>query len=202
MSCMTLSSRQKPLFPKIIPCWHLLFLLCSCFCAHTTTLLLKILGGWMHGLSSHLKFGWTVPQPVPPRSPPMISSIQSHVSNLTTFIQYHLSSLQAHSSNLIYPILVYIHPMSSIQSHLSNLMYPNSVHSISPVQFHLIQSIVWYPISSNTNSSNSFSSNLSYNASNVYHPSNIIPFHLIFSYPILFHPISSHSVSEIYIHEG
>src|SRR6218665_1646677 len=33
------------------------FLLCSYFCAHPTTLLLKILGGRMHGPSPHLKFG-------------------------------------------------------------------------------------------------------------------------------------------------
>src|SRR6218665_1748181 len=32
------------------------FLLCSYFHAHPTTLLLKILGGRMHGLSPHLKF--------------------------------------------------------------------------------------------------------------------------------------------------
>src|SRR6218665_1364839 len=34
-----------------------LVLLGSCFRAHPTTLLLKILGGWMHGPSPLLKFG-------------------------------------------------------------------------------------------------------------------------------------------------
>src|SRR6218665_2033473 len=59
MSYMTISSQEKHNFS-----------LCSCFHAHPTTLLLKILGGPMHGRSPHLKiFGGTVP-PVPPRSPP------------------------------------------------------------------------------------------------------------------------------------
>jgi len=40
------------------------FLLCSSFLAHPTTLLLKILGGPMHGPSLHLKFGGDRP-PVP-----------------------------------------------------------------------------------------------------------------------------------------
>src|SRR6218665_3929717 len=38
------------------------FLLCSYFDAYPTTLLLKILGGRMHGPSPHLKFWGTVPQ--------------------------------------------------------------------------------------------------------------------------------------------
>src|SRR6218665_3676850 len=54
MSYMTISSQEKHNFS-----------LCSCFHAHPTTLLLKILGGtnaWI--------LGGTVP-PVPPRSPPL-----------------------------------------------------------------------------------------------------------------------------------
>src|SRR6218665_737680 len=47
------------------------FLLCSSFRAHATTLLLKILGGPMHGSSPHLKFWGTVP-PVPHRSPSLL----------------------------------------------------------------------------------------------------------------------------------
>src|SRR6218665_2930325 len=43
------------------------FSLCSYFHAHPTTLLLKILGGPMHGPSPTSNFGGTVP-PVPPRS--------------------------------------------------------------------------------------------------------------------------------------
>src|SRR6218665_2033637 len=57
MSYMTISSENN-------------FSLCSCFHAHPTTLLLKILGGPMHGRSPHLKFWGTVP-PVLPRSPPL-----------------------------------------------------------------------------------------------------------------------------------
>src|SRR6218665_3309443 len=47
------------------------FLLCSCFRAHPTTLLLKILWGPMHGPSPHLKFFLGDRPPVPPRSPPL-----------------------------------------------------------------------------------------------------------------------------------
>ena len=46
------------------------FLICSCFRAHPTTLLLKILGGQMYGPSPTSHFGWNVP-PVPHRSPPL-----------------------------------------------------------------------------------------------------------------------------------
>ena len=46
MSYMTISSQEKHNFS-----------LSSCFHAHSTTLLLKILGGPMHGRSPHLKFG-------------------------------------------------------------------------------------------------------------------------------------------------
>src|SRR6218665_3667229 len=54
MSYMTISSQEKHNFS-----------LCSCFHAHPTTLLLKILGGPMHGRSPHLKFWGAVP-PSPP----------------------------------------------------------------------------------------------------------------------------------------
>src|SRR6218665_4006689 len=53
---MTISSQEKHNFS-----------LCSCFHAHPTTLLLKILGGPMHGRSPTSNFGRTVP----PRSPPL-----------------------------------------------------------------------------------------------------------------------------------
>src|SRR6218665_1441311 len=46
------------------------FSLCSYFHAHPTTLLLKILGGPMHGPSPTSNFGGTVPQSHP-RSPPL-----------------------------------------------------------------------------------------------------------------------------------
>src|SRR6218665_1930191 len=61
MSYMTISSQEKHNFS-----------LCSCFHAHPTTLLLKILGGPMHGRSPTSNFGGTVP-PVPPRSPPLLA---------------------------------------------------------------------------------------------------------------------------------
>src|SRR6218665_863416 len=48
-----------------------LFLLCSYFRAHPTTLLLKILRGRMHGPSPHLEF-WGDRPPVSPRSPPLV----------------------------------------------------------------------------------------------------------------------------------
>ena len=47
---------RKPLFHKKFV--HLTFF------SHFITLLLKILGGWMHGPSPHLKFGGSVPQPL------------------------------------------------------------------------------------------------------------------------------------------
>ena len=50
------------------------FLLCSYFRAHPTTLLLKIMRGRMHGQSPHLKF-WEGPSPSPPKSPPMFICI-------------------------------------------------------------------------------------------------------------------------------
>jgi len=56
---MIISLQEKTLFQKRIP-WRHLFLLCSSFRAHPTTLLLKI---------PHI-FGGTLP-PVPPRSPPL-----------------------------------------------------------------------------------------------------------------------------------
>src|SRR6218665_1432463 len=62
MSYMTISSQEKHNFS-----------LCSCFHAHPTTLLLKILGEPMHGRSPHLKFGGDRP-PSPPRSPPLRDS--------------------------------------------------------------------------------------------------------------------------------
>src|SRR6218665_325305 len=51
---------KKPSFNKQI-LDDIYFLLSSSFRAHPTTLLLKILGGPMHGPSPHLKFGGTVP---------------------------------------------------------------------------------------------------------------------------------------------
>src|SRR6218665_3157030 len=78
MSYMTYSSQEKALFQKRIPLRHLFFLLCSCFRAHPTTLLLKILGGPMHEPSPHLKFFLGVP-PVPPRSSPLFTSYNQSV---------------------------------------------------------------------------------------------------------------------------
>src|SRR6218665_1139897 len=63
--------KNHVLFQKRIPLWHL-FLLCSYFCAHPTTLLLKILGGRMHGPSRTLNLGG--PSPSPHRSPPLYNT--------------------------------------------------------------------------------------------------------------------------------
>jgi len=73
MSYVTFSSQEKPLFQKRIPWWHLFILLCSYFRAHSTTLLLKILGERMHGPTPPQIF-WG-PSPSPPRSPPMCRPI-------------------------------------------------------------------------------------------------------------------------------
>src|SRR6218665_293861 len=51
MSYMTLSSQQKALFQQKNSLTTPIFLLSSSFRAHPTTLLLKILGGQMHGPS-------------------------------------------------------------------------------------------------------------------------------------------------------
>src|SRR6218665_1678036 len=61
MSYMTISSQEKHNFS-----------LCSCFHAHPTTLLLKILGGPMHERSPHLKF-WGGPSPQSPLALPPCS---------------------------------------------------------------------------------------------------------------------------------
>src|SRR6218665_3777540 len=75
MSYLTLSSQEKHLF-----------LLCSYFHAHPTTLLLQILGGPMHGPSPHLKFFWGDRPPSPPRSPPL-HSLQT-LADLYPFTQW------------------------------------------------------------------------------------------------------------------
>src|SRR6218665_3800020 len=56
-------SQEQPLFQKRIPLSHL-FLLCSYFRAHPTTLLLKILGGRMHGPSPNSNLGAVPPVPL------------------------------------------------------------------------------------------------------------------------------------------
>src|SRR6218665_320251 len=81
MSYITISSQEKHNFS-----------LCSCFHAHPTTLLLKILGGPMHGRSPHLKFGGAVP-PVPPRSPPLYVLYRVYkFSHVCLSLQYRLTS--------------------------------------------------------------------------------------------------------------
>src|SRR6218665_719209 len=56
--------KRKTTISEKIPLRHH-FLLCSYFRAHPTTLLLKILGGLMHGPSPHLKFFGGTVHPVP-----------------------------------------------------------------------------------------------------------------------------------------
>src|SRR6218665_2011611 len=70
MSYMTISSQEKHNFS-----------LCSCFHAHPTTPLLKILGGPMHGRSPTSNF-WGDRPPSPPRSPPLLSLNSSFTPNL------------------------------------------------------------------------------------------------------------------------
>src|SRR6218665_3604096 len=67
MSYITISSQEKHNFS-----------LCSCFHALPTTLLLKILGGPMHGPSPHLEF-WGDRPPSPPRSPPLFRPITTTI---------------------------------------------------------------------------------------------------------------------------
>ena len=56
------SSREKPLFQKIIPWWHL-FLLCSCFCAHPANTTSQNIRGTDAWAVPHLKFGGPSPSP-------------------------------------------------------------------------------------------------------------------------------------------
>ena len=70
MSYMTISSQENHHFS-----------LCSYFHAHPTTLLLKILGGPMHGPSPHLKFGGDRP-PVPPRFPLLCTLYMGRIQDL------------------------------------------------------------------------------------------------------------------------
>src|SRR6218665_2582982 len=79
MSYMTLSSQEK----------HLC-LLCSYFTAHSTTLLLRILGGRMHGPSPHLKFFRGT---VPPQSP-QVSAPAPTTHNMTSEKQLRHFDLQ------------------------------------------------------------------------------------------------------------
>src|SRR6218665_2651674 len=71
MSYMTLASQENTLF-----------LLCSYFRAHPTTLLLKILGGRMHGRAPPQILDGTVP-PSPPRSPPLLI-LSANTKSVTT----------------------------------------------------------------------------------------------------------------------
>src|SRR6218665_2866967 len=76
------------------------FLLCSYFRAHPTTLLLKILGGRMHGPSPPQIFGGTV-LPVPPRSSPMYLYLTALLHPKVVYPSYHSyfqrALLQIHS---------------------------------------------------------------------------------------------------------
>ena len=80
-SYMTLSSQEKHLF------W-----LCSYFRAHPTTLLLKILGGLMHGPSPYLKL-WGDRPPSPPRSLPLHVAVHLHVCLRSSFSPYICCSI-------------------------------------------------------------------------------------------------------------
>src|SRR6218665_2938485 len=85
MSYMTISSQEKHNFS-----------LSSCFHAHSTTLLLKILGGPMHGRSTPPKnFGGTVP-PSPPRSPPLRSR-----TSVIRFLNFMIKEILEHTISMV-----------------------------------------------------------------------------------------------------
>src|SRR6218665_3302716 len=87
MSYMTISSQEKHNFS-----------LCSCFLAHPTTLLLKILGGPMHGRSPHLKFGGG-PSPQSPlglRPCALEYSFFRWMDSLILFLCFYIPCIQAY----------------------------------------------------------------------------------------------------------
>src|SRR6218665_2734939 len=92
MSYVTISSQENHHFS-----------LCSYFHAHPTTLLLKILGGPMHGPSPRLKFWGDRPPQSPPRSPPLMLSYPHHAGDVSCI---HGTD-QGGSSNNFYEVLAY-----------------------------------------------------------------------------------------------
>src|SRR6218665_2648701 len=78
MSKMTLSSQEKPLFQKKNSLTTPIFLLCSCFRAHSTTLLLKILGDQCMGRPPPQILGDRPPSPS--RSPHLPDDCSSSVN--------------------------------------------------------------------------------------------------------------------------
>src|SRR6218665_2239742 len=98
MSYMTLSSQEKPLFQKRIPLSRL-FLLCSYFRAHLTTLILKILGDGWAVLPPQIFVGNRPPSPS--RSPPLDPGLEAEVGLLNLdFIDTSSSSSHYNSRSL------------------------------------------------------------------------------------------------------
>ena len=103
---MTISSQEKHNFS-----------LCSCFHAHPTTLLLKILKGPMHGgppglpppqilggPSPHLKF-WGDRPPSPPRSPPLLQLVgRRHLRSSYRGIAAFLSLMSTVTFSTVKPL--------------------------------------------------------------------------------------------------
>src|SRR6218665_3604069 len=89
---MTLFSRKNTISEE--NSFMTLFLFCSYFRAHPTTLLLKILGGRMHGPSPTSNFGGPSPSPLGlrPCHPPY-SSISSLFSSFFCHLSILLASL-------------------------------------------------------------------------------------------------------------
>src|SRR6218665_3238642 len=120
---MTLCSQEKRLFQKRIPLSHL-FLLCSYFRAHPTTLLLKILGRRMHGPSPPQILGDR-----PPRSPPLVAPPHYDDNHPSRFVFIFLRRF--------FPF-----PCSSFSSSSSAFaIIPRSVflpHSAAPFSLHFL----------------------------------------------------------------
>src|SRR6218665_2605817 len=87
MSYMTISSQEKHNFS-----------LCSCFHAHPTTLLLKILGVTNAWAVPHLKFWGGPSPPVSPRSPPLSVPQPDAIRYLTVLFDNKLNRNQNTSS--------------------------------------------------------------------------------------------------------
>ena len=113
MSYLTLSSQEKSLFQKIILSRHLFYSVRS-FARIRQTQLLKILGGWMHGLSPPSQIFWgTIPQ-----SPLGLRPWIYHTNNLTNVCHllymllslfyklFHNLRIMAHSSVVLLLVLL------------------------------------------------------------------------------------------------
>src|SRR6218665_1608136 len=119
MSYMTISSQENHHFS-----------LCSYFHAHPTTLHLKRLGGPMHGPSPHLKF-WGDRPPVPPRSPPLISTFGESCLGLHIAICFEAISAYGLPCACVYN---YVRLYIPRQQKFNEM---NGAHLVSPIRGEL-----------------------------------------------------------------